>query len=218
MNNKFEMYNEIITEVRLNEDEKCLEMVMRNDENNKEVISIPLSVITDKSTIEEDIKNSDNYNLNIIFGWVCDEYARRLCKMYDWYFEDCFWVADNKGGTFCTSDIEYSLSMENIKLLVDNNVSFKSFDEWWEYNYRMGMAIRNNPNDETLHEVNLWSWIKGYHGDKDKEWLKKQEDLYWSKTHEEEFGDKHTQLTFTEDLKNFFEENNINVKGDEQTN
>ena len=57
-----------------------------------------------------------------------------------------------------------------------------------------------------------WTFI---HGDKDVEWLKKQEDLYWSKTYEEKFEDKHTQLSFTEDLKNFFEENNIKLKEDE---
>ena len=124
----------------------------------------------------------NNTELKQTFEDACDEYAKRLCTKYGWYFEDCFWVADIKGGTFCTSDIEYSLSMEDIKLLVDNDISFEEFDRWWYYNYRMGIAKMNNPQDETLHEVNLWTWIRGYHGDKEEQWLKEQEDLYWAKT------------------------------------
>lgn len=155
--------------------------------NQEEEIKIPINELLDYHFpfSELEIKETNNENLKHLFDIVCDEYARRLCEMYDWYFEDGFWVAEIRGGVFCTSDIEYSLSIEDIKLLVDNNIPFKEFQQWWDYNYRMHMAINNNPNDKNLHEINLWTWIRGYHGDKDEEWLKSEENKYWLKMQKE---------------------------------
>lgn len=193
-------YEELLKHIQLNSSNNTLDLTYENAETKEEkIISIPINSIPNEPIQKNDIEKADNEYLGRIFNWVCDEYAKRLCEKYGWYFEDCFWVADLRAGVFCASDMEYSLSLEEVKLLVDNDVPYSKFVKWWDYNYMMHMAIQNNPNDESLHEVNLWAWIKGYHGDKDDEWLKKQEDLYWSKMHLDEF-----------------EENNI--KEDEQPN
>lgn len=41
---------------------------------------------------------------------ACNDYIKELCKRYDWCYEDGWWVSNEIGGTFCTSDIEYSRS------------------------------------------------------------------------------------------------------------
>lgn len=84
---------------------------------------------------------------------ICTQYAKILCARYDWDFENCFWVSNDIGGVFCTDDIEYSLSMNDIRLLVDNNYPYKDFEEWW------AQVIES---DEDHPYINLYSWMKGF--------------------------------------------------------
>jgi hypothetical protein len=63
---------------------------------------------------------------------VCDAYAIRLCEMYDFDRRQCFWVSDEPGGVFCIEDSLYTLSMDEIKRLVDNNVPKELFERWWD--------------------------------------------------------------------------------------
>lgn len=132
--------------------------------------------------------HKNNYSLMDIqelderFNSIADEYAKRLCEMYGWYFEDCFWVVDDRSGTFCVSDIEYSLSLENIRLLVQKNVPFEEFQEWWDYNMLIHYAQVNHAKEEhDFHEINLFAWLKGYRSKYTIEDLKTEEDFYWKK-------------------------------------
>lgn len=87
------------------------------------------------------------------WGDVCIQYTRTLCEMYDWDYDAGFWVSDDVGGVFCTSDIEYSLSMHDIRLLVDTNYPYDDFKEWWNH-------VLSAPSvDDT--SINLYSWMKG---------------------------------------------------------
>ena len=112
---------------------------------------------------------------------ACNDYIKELCKRYDWSFEDGWWVSNEIGGTFCTSDIEYSLSMNDIKLLVDENVDFKIFSEWWDYNLVMSYAIMLYPNNDKYHMINLHTWLNNYPDNKkiSQEELNKIEKIFW---------------------------------------
>lgn len=112
---------------------------------------------------------------------ACNDYIKELCKRYDWSFEDGWWVSNEIGGTFCTSDIEYSLSMNDIKLLVDENVDFKIFSEWWDYNLVMSYAIMLYPNNDRYHMINLYTWLNNYPDNKkiSQEELNKIEKIFW---------------------------------------
>ena len=112
---------------------------------------------------------------------ACNDYIKELCKRYDWSFEDGWWVCNEIGGTFCTSDIEYSLSMNDIKLLVDENVDFKIFSEWWDYNLVMSYAIMLYPNNDKYRMINLHIWLNNYPDNKkiSQEELNKIEKIFW---------------------------------------
>ena len=112
---------------------------------------------------------------------ACNDYVKELCKRYDWSFEDGWWVCNEIGGTFCTSDIEYSLSMNDIKLLVDENVDFKIFSEWWDYNLVMSYAIMLYPNNDKYHMIDLHIWLNNYPDNKkiSQEELNKIEKIFW---------------------------------------
>lgn len=112
---------------------------------------------------------------------ACNDYIKELCKRYDWSFEDGWWVSNEIGGTFCTSDIEYSLSMNDIKLLVDENVDFKIFGEWWDYNLVMSYAIMLYPNNDKYHMIDLHIWLNNYPDNKkiSQEELNKIEKIFW---------------------------------------
>lgn len=120
---------------------------------------------------------------------ACNDYIKELCKRYDWSFEDGWWVSNEIGGTFCTSDIEYSLSMNDIKLLVDENVDFKIFSEWWDYNLVMSYAIMLYPNNDRYHMINLYTWLNNYPDNRkiSQEELNKIEKIFWSNNKMEGF-------------------------------
>lgn len=120
---------------------------------------------------------------------ACNDYIKELCKRYDWSFEDGWWVSNEIGGTFCTSDIEYSLSMNDIKLLVDENVEFKVFSEWWNYNFIISYAIMLYPNNDKYHMINLHTWLNNYPDNKkiSQEELNKIEKIFWSNNKMEGF-------------------------------
>lgn len=120
---------------------------------------------------------------------ACNDYIKKLCKRYDWSFEDGWWVSNEIGGTFCTSDIEYTLSMNDIKLLVDENVDFKIFSEWWDYNLVMSYAIMLYPNNDRYHMINLHTWLNNYPDNKkiSQEELNKIEKIFWSNNKMEGF-------------------------------
>lgn len=120
-------------------------------------------------------------NLKNNYETSCNDYIKELCKRYDWSFEDGWWVCNEIGGTFCTSDIEYSLSMNDIKLLVDENVDFKIFSEWWDYNLVMSYAIMLYPNNDKYRMIDLHIWLNNYPDNKkiSQEELNKIEKIFW---------------------------------------
>lgn len=120
---------------------------------------------------------------------ACNDYIKELCKRYDWCYEDGWWVSNEIGGTFCTSDIEYSLSMNDIKLLVDENVDFKIFSEWWDYNLVMSYAIMLYPNNDKYCMINLHTWLNNYPDNKkiSREELNKIEKIFWGNNKMEGF-------------------------------
>lgn len=112
---------------------------------------------------------------------ACNDYIKELCKRYEWCYEDGWWVSDEIGGIFCVSDIEYSLSMSDIKILVDENVEFKVFSEWWNYNLIISYAIMLYPNNDKYHMINLHTWLNNYPDNKkiSQEELNKIEKIFW---------------------------------------
>lgn len=86
---------------------------------------------------------------------ICKEYAKRLCDQFVIDYEDCWWVADRVGECFMFSD--FSLSFDDVRLLVDSAISFDEFYEWWN------ACVINS--DKCKASVSLRVWLEGYRPD-----------------------------------------------------
>ena len=93
--------------------------------------------------------------LSLNFSIACNDYAKALCKKYDFDYDESYWIADEIGGLFEVNDGEYILKLLEIIYIVDNNIDFKTFDAWYTYTLRLSMIDTNIPLP------NLKSWCKG---------------------------------------------------------
>lgn len=89
--------------------------------------------------------------LKQLYEYCCEEYRRRLNAQWNFDIKDSWWVADRVGETLALCDLEYSLGMEDVRLFVDNNVSYEDFKEWWNYN----LDAFNYAN----HPISSHSWF-----------------------------------------------------------
>lgn len=65
---------------------------------------------------------------------ICEEYRKRLCDQWELDIRDSWWIpSDRIGMTLALCDLEYSLGMEDVRLMVDLNVSYEDFLEWWNH-------------------------------------------------------------------------------------
>lgn len=132
------------------------------------------------SITQQYIDSLDTKELGIIFNRIMDSYARRLCEMFEYWYEDSFWVGDDRFDCFALSDSGIFISADNVKTIVDNNIDYDTFIEWDDYNKGINYAQNNHPEDsEKYHYINLISWIKGCPRQFTKEELNKEEDLFW---------------------------------------
>lgn len=106
------------------------------------------------TTLCNQIKIANNETLKLAYETCCEEYRRRLCEQWDLWYEDTWWIpSDRIGETLALQDLEYSLSMSDVIMFVNKGISFKDFEEWWNYNY----------NRTLEDDVNAYSWFeKGY--------------------------------------------------------
>lgn len=80
---------------------------------------------------------------------ICGEYRRRINNQWNLDIKDSWWIpSDFPGGTLVLNDLEYSLGMEDVRLMVDLNVSCEDFNEWW--NHCLG---------DTKYHINAYNWF-----------------------------------------------------------
>ena len=94
----------------------------------------------------KDIKQIDEMYTN-----ACEEYLQAFCEHYEQQYEKDSWVARQAGTVCCVSG--YYISMEDMRYMMLNNITWNTFLEW--YDYCMDMFYLN------FHTVNLQSWCKG---------------------------------------------------------
>lgn len=107
-------------------------------------------------TLKTQISIANNATLKTVYEHCCEEYRRRLCEQWDLYYKDSWWIpSDRIGETLALQDCEYFLSMSDVIMFVDMEISYSAFCEWWNYN--------NEWEDHFEGYVNAYSWFeKGY--------------------------------------------------------
>lgn len=87
------------------------------------------------------------------FKLTAQGYVKALCEM--WHLDEYygFWVADDIGGVWCYGDTGTAITYEDMRVLVEQQVSFDAFMEYYDY---CSWAI-----EFEQHEPNLSAWLKG---------------------------------------------------------
>lgn len=86
------------------------------------------------------------------FNKVVADYVATLLDMFDWEDTYDFWVGDDCSNLYIHADY-YTLSLQDIIYIVDNNVSFDVFSDWYAY--------REWAYEFDVSAPNLSSWVKG---------------------------------------------------------
>lgn len=64
---------------------------------------------------------------------ACNGYAAALCKMWDMEVSDGYWIGEEVGGLWDNGDM-VTISLCDMVYCVENDIAFKEFQEWEEYN------------------------------------------------------------------------------------
>lgn len=94
-------------------------------------------------------------NLKALYEMCCEEYRRRLCDMWDFRFEDSWWMADKIGDGLFLCDWWFPLNIDELIYIVENKVPEK---DWLEYCDFVENEIHEGKDRP---RINFWSWFKG---------------------------------------------------------
>lgn len=104
--------------------------------------------------IKNDLPIQCIQNLKALYEMVCEECRRRLADLWDFPLDEGWWVADRIGTELCIADAPWGLDMEMISYVVEHEVSFKSFMEWWDF------VEEEIHNGYSLPRINFRSWFE----------------------------------------------------------
>jgi len=85
------------------------------------------------------------------FEKACEDYLKTLCEMFELPYEQDAWVAGDIGSIANVGD--YYFSFEEIRYIVDNNLTFNEYLQYYDYCLEA--------YDYGITAPNLESWHKG---------------------------------------------------------
>ena len=91
--------------------------------------------------------------LKMCYEHLCNEYRRRLCAMWDFPFEESWWFSDKVGSGLFLADWWCPLSMEELRYIVENNVTEEA---WFEY----CTFLESEINADRKPRINFFSWFE----------------------------------------------------------
>lgn len=101
----------------------------------------------------QDTKDCTKEYLKRNFELTAQGYVKLLCKM--WHLDESYgyWVADEIGGVWCYGDTHFVVTYDDLRVLVEQDVTFDVFNEYDEY---CSWAIEFGQI-----EPNLSAWLNG---------------------------------------------------------
>lgn len=92
-------------------------------------------------------------NLKQTFRDICDAYLKSFCTKHGIDYEKCYWIGGHVGEVV-DCDAVYSVSLDDIRVDIDQAVDVEVFEAWYEYCLRLGMiGVGSMPNYR--------SWVAG---------------------------------------------------------
>lgn len=92
--------------------------------------------------------------LKSTYEQCCEEYRRRLNEQWQLDIKDSWWVVNRPGDVLCLNDMEFSLSMDDVRYFVDSYIPYDDFIKWWDYN------LKESHKDENARHINVYSWFE----------------------------------------------------------
>lgn len=102
------------------------------------------------------IRNIDLMSTELLKGIyeeICQEYVRHLCEAWEIPLEDVWWHGDEIGGGLFLFEWWYSLGMQELRYVVENNVTREA---WMEYCDFMRSEINSKKGQP---RINFRSWF-----------------------------------------------------------
>lgn len=96
---------------------------------------------------------------------ACNAFLKSFSDTYDVYVDEQDWVAGDVGTVVCIND-EFYVSLDDIIYMLDNDVSWNEFLQWWDYCMNTALLGFND-------SPNLKSWHKGCPRKIDKETMER---------------------------------------------
>lgn len=93
-------------------------------------------------------------NLRTIYEDCCEEYRRRLCKLWGYHVADSYWMGDVVGESLFVGDWIWALDMTQIVYCVQYNVSVEAILEYQSFVEDDLSAGRQFPR------INFRSWFE----------------------------------------------------------
>ena len=84
------------------------------------------------------------------FARACEEYLKALCEMFEMPYEQDAWVAGDIGTIACVGD--YFISMDEIRYIVDNDITFDEYLQYYDYCLEAHEYGITAPNLENWHK------------------------------------------------------------------
>lgn len=91
--------------------------------------------------------------LRRMYKGLCNEYRRRLCAMWDFPFEESWWHGNKIGSGLFLADWWCSIDMEELRYIVENNVTEKSWFEYCDF-------LESEINADRKPRINFFSWFE----------------------------------------------------------
>ena len=77
-------------------------------------------------------RNENIKHARELFVSSVNAYLEELLRMFEWDAYYGYWVSDDVGGIYMYGDND-SLSFDEIRYIVDNNISLHTIEEWKDY-------------------------------------------------------------------------------------
>lgn len=91
--------------------------------------------------------------LKELYEYCCQEYVRRLCEAWEIHLEEVWWICDEIGGGLFLPDFGVPLDMQELRYVVENNVTHEA---WMEYCDFVESEINNG---RERPRINFRSWF-----------------------------------------------------------
>ena len=86
-----------------------------------------------EESLKAQVSIANNATLKAVYEHCCEEYGRRLCEIWDFDKDYVWWTPTGTYDFLVLNDHEIIIREDEVRLLVDYNIPYKDFMEYYEF-------------------------------------------------------------------------------------